>query len=100
MWKLMLVGFAVVVGASLASDANAQVDPKIEIVPDAPHSDVVTSVTISADGARLLSGSRDATLKLWDVPNRQLIRTVDGHAEGVHSAAFSPDGNSIAFRWS
>ena len=56
------------------------------------HSGPVNSVAISHDGTRLVSGSSDHTLKLWDVASGELIRTFEGHASGVSSVAFSPDG--------
>ena len=33
----------------------------------AGHSNMVTSVAISADGMRVVSGSFDKTVKIWDV---------------------------------
>ena len=33
----------------------------------AGHSSYVTSVAISADGKRVVSGSMDKTVKIWDV---------------------------------
>jgi WD40 repeat protein len=32
------------------------------------HTGEVTSVAISRDGRRVVSGSRDGTVKVWDVP--------------------------------
>ena len=32
----------------------------------AGHSDIVTSVAFSADGNRVVSGSRDKLVKIWD----------------------------------
>ena len=46
-----------------AAHVSAQDRPKIEIVPNIPHSGWVTSVAFSPDGARVLSGSTDTTLK-------------------------------------
>ena len=45
---------------------SAQDRAKFEIVPILGHSDRVTSVAFSPDGARVLSGSQDNTIKLWD----------------------------------
>ena len=56
------------------------------------HSGWVTSVAFSPDGARVLSGSWDKTIKLWDAATGQLIRTFEGHSGAVGSVAFSPDG--------
>ena len=47
--------------------------------------------------ARLLAtGSRDETVKLWDVQARTLLATLEGHAKSVRSVAFSPDGRLLA----
>ena len=42
------------------------------------HSQAVTSVAFSPDGAYLLSGSADKTFKLWDAATGQLVRSPDG----------------------
>ena len=40
----------------------------------------------------MLSGSRDNTLRLWDVGSGRCLRTFDGHTNDVTSVVFSPDG--------
>jgi hypothetical protein len=65
-------------------------------------------VAFSPDGSRLLSGSFDKTLELWDAVTGRLIRSWEGHADeprfpvdspfkaiGVSSVAFSPDGKRL-----
>jgi hypothetical protein len=42
------------------------------------HSEPVESVAFSRDGARLLSGSQDKTIKLWDAATGKLVRTFKG----------------------
>ena len=50
----------------------------------------------SADGAMLLSGGDDNTLKLWSVATGACIRTFNGHTHWIMSCCFSPaDGNTI-----
>jgi transducin (beta)-like 1 len=42
------------------------------------------------------SASFDKSVKLWDVENRSLLRTLLKHTEPVYSIAFSPDGKFLA----
>lgn len=58
------------------------------------HADWVMSVALAPDGRMALSGSRDKTIKLWDVATRRELRTFTGHKLGVLSVAFAPDGRT------
>jgi WD40 repeat protein len=60
------------------------------------HNGSVESVAFSPDGKILASGSRDDTIKLWDVATGREIRTLQGHTGDVNSVAFSPDGKVLA----
>ncbi len=60
------------------------------------HTDRVTSVAVSPDGQRALSGSRDSRVILWDVGSGQPIRQLEGHGDWVWDVAFSPDGRRAA----
>jgi WD40 repeat protein len=58
--------------------------------------DIVNSVTFSPDGNRIVSGSRDRTLRVWDASTGQPIgKPLVGHEDWVSSVAFSPDGKRI-----
>jgi WD40 repeat protein/tRNA A-37 threonylcarbamoyl transferase component Bud32 len=59
------------------------------------HRGTVTSVACSPDGAYLLSGSRDRTVKLWDIRRRDDDLTLRA-SDGYNSIAFSADGAYLA----
>ena len=92
---LLTIGLALLTVAPTALGARAQEPPKIQVVLNVPHSQGVTSVAFSGDGTRAVSGSRDKTLKLWDVGTGDLLRNFEGHADGVTSVSFSPDGTRL-----
>ena len=58
-----------------------------------PHGNsIVWTVSISADGKRLLTSSTDKTLRLWDTDTGKELRVFTGHTERIIGAALSPDG--------
>ncbi|KAH1322785.1 hypothetical protein EMGR_000402 [Emarellia grisea] len=59
------------------------------------HSSWVSSVAFSPDGQRIVSGSDDNTIKLWDAQTGSELQSLQGHSDSVHSVAFSPDGQRI-----
>jgi WD40 repeat protein/serine/threonine protein kinase len=55
------------------------------------------TVAFGPDDRRLVSGSKDGQLVLWDAATGQEIRTVQGYAkEEIVLVAFSPDGQWVA----
>ncbi|QRW00064.1 Vegetative incompatibility protein HET-E-1 [Ceratobasidium sp. AG-Ba] len=57
----------------------------------------VASITFSADGIYLASGSQEGTIRIWHLHNGQLaVGPFTAHKGTVSSLAFSPDGVYIA----
>lgn len=65
------------------------------------HKGWVTSASFSPDGNRIVSGSADNTVKIWDAKTGECLRTLHGHNYTISVVAFSPDGEQIASgdRW-
>jgi WD40 repeat protein len=61
----------------------------------AGHKAKVLCCAFSADGSRIVSGSSDATVKVWDVARATRLDRPAGHTGKVSICAFSPDGSRI-----
>ncbi|KAF8134754.1 quinon protein alcohol dehydrogenase-like superfamily [Mycena galopus ATCC 62051] len=60
------------------------------------HQAGVASVAFSPDGTRIVSGSYDNTVCVWDTETQaQIGAPLEGHTSAVTSVAFSPDGTCI-----
>ena len=63
------------------------------------HESMVLSVAFSPDSQRIVSGSSDKTVQIWDVRTGAPIgKPLIGHTENVYSVAFNSDGQRIVSR--
>jgi hypothetical protein len=61
-----------------------------------PSANWVTSIMFSPDGRLLAATNWNGTVTLWDVASGQRKLTLTDHQGGVLSAAFAPDGKTLA----
>ncbi len=59
------------------------------------HSGEVWFAVYSPDRSKIVSASRDKTIKIWDAKTGKELATLEGHSNTVYSVAFSPDGTQI-----
>jgi WD40 repeat protein len=60
------------------------------------HESEIRSITFTPDGRRIVTGSLDHTVKVWDARSRRLLATLKGHKAAVCCVAVSPEGNRLA----
>lgn len=60
------------------------------------HQSAITDVDFNFDNTKLLSASRDRSVRVWDINDpRKLPLILDDHDDWVMSACFSPDGKRV-----
>lgn len=59
------------------------------------HTAAVRTVHFSEDGRLLLSSGNDNTVRIWDVVERSLLKTLRGHGGRVPACAFAPESRRI-----
>jgi WD40 repeat protein len=67
------------------------------------HTNVVRDIQFSPDGRRLVTGSDDRTIRVYDVTKDDLqdvplLRVISGHTHAVYELAFSNDSKTIYSR--
>ena len=56
------------------------------------HQRQVSTLAITPDGCRAISGSYDATLRLWDLETASCVRVFTGHRQKILAVTITPDG--------
>lgn len=56
----------------------------------------ITSMAYSPSEQIVATGGTDNTIKIWDVDQGTLVRTLTGHTDDVQTIDFSPDGQVLA----
>ncbi|MFZ0117106.1 MAG: hypothetical protein WAL15_22345, partial [Xanthobacteraceae bacterium] len=93
------IDLAIPSGAIVASPAAAQLAGTLFQIKwlfgIGGHEGSVLSAAFNHDGSRIVTASRDHTVRIWDATSAKEIAVLRGHDNSVSSAAFSPDGSRI-----
>ncbi|MEM7536897.1 MAG: TIR domain-containing protein [Chloroflexota bacterium] len=60
------------------------------------HTSDVHAIAITHDGQRVISASKDKTIRIWDIDTGLLVAVLRGHTATVNALALSPNGRFLA----
>lgn len=85
---------------------DAKTEKLLRTMEEEPKYSSFGCIAFSSDGKIMVTGGSrniatdgwkgEGIVRLWDTQTGEHIRTLTGHARGVNSVAFSPDGRTIA----
>ena len=93
-WKLNFEGETVI----LRDDEDKEIKKTLMGKPYKSlhgHNHFVSSLALNSDNTKLVSGSWDKTIRLWDIPSSKSDLIFKGHTKDVLSVAFSHDERLI-----
>jgi WD40 repeat protein len=98
---LLFFGLSVIIRGLFSSslitpEASTQTAPSITLISTLrSHNGPVFSLAISPDGNTFVSGSKDRTIKRWNLKTGKLLHTFFGHLGPVVSVAISSNGDTL-----
>lgn len=99
--KRVVVLWLLVVGACLAAGQVRGGEPPVFRMETGGHTAMIRALVFAANGKTLISAGDDKTIRIWDINQGCLTRTIRGQSgpgsEGmIYAAALSPDERLLA----
>jgi WD40 repeat protein len=82
--------------AQTSAKAKSTSGNRPELILQTGHTQSINAVAFSPDNRWLVSGGKDNVIKIWDLTNGNVLRTLYGHSSNINALAVSEDGKVIA----
>lgn len=82
--------------AQTSSNTRPILADRPELILQTGHTQSVNAVAFSPDNRWLASGGKDNVIKIWDLSNGNVLRTLYGHSSNINALAVSDDGKLLA----
>jgi WD40 repeat protein len=82
--------------AQTSANTRPILSNKPELILQTGHTQSVNAVAFSPDNRWLASGGKDNVIKIWDLANGNVLRTLYGHSSNINALAVSEDGQFLA----
>ena len=93
-WETYATGIALISFRSLL-DKSSIPSGKLLMVLEG-HESAVTSVAFSPDASFIASGSKDSSIRIWEVASGKQVCVLQGHNGSVNAVSFNPSGGLLA----
>jgi WD40 repeat protein len=82
--------------AQTSTNTRPILSDRPELILQTGHTQSVNAFAFSPDNRWLASGGKDNVIKIWDLSNGNVLRTLYGHASNINALAVSDDGQLLA----
>lgn len=80
----------------MGEEAESMTQMTIPVREFEAHTDAVRAVAVFSDGRRVVTGSADKTLCLWDLEEGVVLKKMEGHRNAIRAIVVSRDEQFIA----
>ena len=77
----------------MVQDPNPNPYPNLNILEE--QTSPILTIAITPSGEKVVSGSSDGIVRIWDLTSGRLVRALEGHAGRVIDVAIAPDGQRV-----
>jgi len=93
-WETYVIGIALISFGSLLNKSSIPSGKLLMVIEG--HESAVTAVAFSPDASFIASGSKDSSVRIWEVASGKQVCVLQGHNGSVNAVSFNSDGTLLA----